>query len=463
MPDLASLTVAEASHLLRTRALSPVELTRSCLERIEALNPRLNAFITVTGEQALTQAHEAEEEIGANRWRGPLHGIPVSLKDIIDLAGVRTTAASAQLLDNIATEDAEVVRRLRQAGAIFIGKTNLHEFAYGGSTVISYFGPTHNPWDLSRTTGGSSGGAAAAVAAGLCPVAIGTDTAGSIRLPAALCGVVGMRPTYGAVSTHGVHPLSRSYDTIGPITRTAADAALVLAAIIGYDRRDPASVSLPAESFPTTASYDLSRVRVGVARAGFFDDLDPEVSAAVERAIQTVAAFTAGIREDVTVPIDPDFTVHICEAYAYHSRWLQQWPERYQPETLRRLRNAESVKPSEYEEKLRQLQHYRGAAMELAFRNVDVILSPAAPAMAPEISELLGEPAELRRKETALLRNARAFSVLGVPAVSVPCGFSRAGLPIGLQIAARTGADALALAIAACFEQQAGFVRIANP
>lgn len=458
MQDLTSLSVVEASQLLRSRALSPVELTKACLQKIEELNPRLNAFITVTSDTALALARQAEAEISAGYWRGPLHGIPISLKDLIDVAGVRTTGASGQLLDNVASEDAELVRRLRQAGAVFVGKTNLHEFAYGGSTLVSHFGLTRNPWDLARITGGSSGGAAAAVAAGLCHAAIGSDTAGSIRMPASLCGVVGMKPTYGAVSTRGVLSLSWSYDTLGPITRSAADAALVLEAIAGYDPEDPASLPLPAESFATGGKHDLSKVRVGLPK-NFFAELDPQVAAAVEVALKAIAGFTAGT-EEVVVPIDPDYSVHICEAYVYHAKWLAESPERYQAETLRRVRSGEKVTLADYILKRRQLDQHRRAAVALAFHSADIVVTPTAPILAPEIALLQQEPKELRRKETALLRNTRPFNLLGVPSVSVPCGFSSEGLPIGLQISARPGADALALAIAERYEEQAGWRRM---
>ena len=460
MSELASLSIAEASGLLRSRALSPLELTRSCLQRIEALNPRLNAFITVTTDEAIAQARAAEQEIVAGNWRGPLHGIPIALKDLIDVAGVLTTGGSAQLLDNMATQDAELVRRLREAGAVLLGKTNLHEFAYGGSTLVSHFGATLNPWNPALITGGSSGGSAAAVAAGMCPAAIGSDTAGSIRLPATLCGVVGMKPTYGAVSTHGVLPLSWSYDTLGPITRTAADAALILQVIAGYDERDPASLPLPAGAFATDAHADLSWVRVGVPRSPFFEDLDPEVSASVEAALQTIAGFTAGLRE-ATVPVDLDYSIHIAEAYAFHTKWLAESPDRYQPETLRRVRSGEKVSLADYILRRRQLDHYRRATVELSFHDVDVIVTPTAPVLAPEIAPLLADVKDLRRKETVLLRNTRPFNLLGVPAISLPCGFSRSGLPIGVQIAARPGADALMMALGARFEQEAGCAKIA--
>ena len=242
-------TIQQLSWQIRDRSISPVELTRDCLARIDQLNPALNAFITVTADSALDQARRAEQEILRGEWRGPLHGIPIGLKDILDTAGLRTTAASALYKDRIPTEDAEVVRRLRAAGAIILGKQNLHEFAYGGSSLISLFGEVHNPWDTTRLTGGSSGGSAASVAAGLGFAAVGTDTAGSIRLPAAYCGVVGLKPTYGRVSARGVVPLSWSYDHVGPLTNSVCDAALMLQVLAGYDAGDPASIDVPVPDF----------------------------------------------------------------------------------------------------------------------------------------------------------------------------------------------------------------------
>src|SRR5271157_3572851 len=289
-------TIQQLSRQIRDRAVSPVELTRDCLGRIEKLNPKLNAFITVLADSALNQARRAEHEIHGGKYRGQLHGIPIGLKDLIDTAGVRTTAASALYKDRIPTEDAEVVRRLRCAGAIILGKQNLHEFAYGGSSMISFFGVVHNPWGAGRVAGGSSGGSAASVAAALGFAAVGTDTAGSIRLPAAYCGVVGLKPTYGRVSARGVIPLSSSYDHVGPITNSVHDAALMLHVLAGYDRGDPASVNTPVPNF---ARFDQRppKLRMGVPREFFFDGLDPEVADAVERAIELFRGLHAEIRE----------------------------------------------------------------------------------------------------------------------------------------------------------------------
>ena len=279
-------TIQTLSAEIRTRRISPVELTRDCLIRIEELNPSLNAFITVLAESALDEARRAQDEILRGRYRGPLHGIPLALKDIVDTAGTPTTAASALFENRIPSEDAEVVRRLRAAGAIILGKQNLHEFAYGGSSLISSYGAVRNPWDDSRVAGGSSGGSAASVAASMGLAAIGTDTAGSVRLPAAYCGVVGLKPTYGRVSARGVIPLAPSYDHVGPIANSVFDATLMLQAIAGYDAADPASVDTPVPDYVRDLVNPLPGLRVGVPRAFFFDDLDPEIAASLERAIQ---------------------------------------------------------------------------------------------------------------------------------------------------------------------------------
>ena len=310
-------TICELSRQIRDRSISPVELTQHCLVLIEKLNPALNAFITVTADRALERARVAEREIFRGDYRGPLHGIPIGLKDIVDTAGVRTTAASALFKDRIPTEDAEVVRRLRCGGAIILGKQNLHEFAYGGSSMISFFGEVHNPWDAARVTGGSSGGSAASVAAALGFAAVGTDTAGSIRLPAAYCGVVGLKPTYGRVSARGVIPLSTSYDHVGPITNSVYDAALMLQVLSDFKAGDPcAKPSLVARFDELPAN-----LRIGMPRPFFFDDLHPEVAAAIEKAIERFRELHAEIRE-VKLEISTDRTLASAEAYAYHEPFV---------------------------------------------------------------------------------------------------------------------------------------------
>src|SRR6202140_5034018 len=283
--DLSRLSLAEASARIRARTLTPTQLTEACLARIQTYNPKLNAFITVLGEQALAQAREMEAEQRAGRFRSPLHGIPIALKDNIGTAGIPPTAASAVFADRIPTEDAEVTRRLKAAGAILIGKTNLHEFAMGGTSATSYYGPVRNPWALDRNPGGSSGGSAAAVAADLCFGALGTDTGGSIRTPASFCGIVGLKPTYGLVSIRGIIPLTLSLDHCGPLTRTVEDAALLLNALAGYDRLDIASVEHPKENYAAAMQQPVAALRLGAPRAPHFDLLDADVAKAVEDAI----------------------------------------------------------------------------------------------------------------------------------------------------------------------------------
>jgi aspartyl-tRNA(Asn)/glutamyl-tRNA(Gln) amidotransferase subunit A len=418
----------------RKKSVSPVELTRDFLARIEKLNPRLNAFITVMAGSALAQARQAEAEIARGNWRGPLHGIPLGLKDLIDTAGVRTTAASALFKDRIPTRDAEIVRRLRNAGAVLLGKLNLHEFAYGGSSLVSYFGVVRNAWNPEHIAGGSSGGSATAVAAGLCCGAIGTDTAGSIREPAALCGVVGLKPTYRRVSSRGVIPLSISYDHVGPIARTVADAAAVLQAIAGFDVEDKTSSNVPVEDYSALLTRDdLKRVKIGVPRKFFFEDLDPEVAFATDEALSTLAALGAEIR-DVTLAVPTDRKLQNAESYASHADSVARSPDLYQPETLRRIRTGQKVSEAEVVECRRELERTRHDIAAI-FADVDLLVTPTTPIAAPTIAELQHNPGLLRPRELLLLRNTRPFNVWGLPAISIPCGFTRAGLPVGLQMA----------------------------
>ncbi len=287
--DLAWLSLTEAAELVKARQVSPTELVTACLERITTYNPKLNAFITVTADAALARAKALEADQRAGTVRGPLHGVPIALKDNIDTAGIRTTAASAVFDDRVPGEDAEVARRLTAAGAIVLGKLNLHEFANGGTSATSYYGPVRNPWALDRNPGGSSGGSASAVSAALCYGALGTDTGGSIRTPASYCSIVGLKPTYGLVSIRGIIPLVLSLDHCGPMTRTVADAAVMLQALAGYDRLDIASVEHPAENYVAALAAPVKGLRVGVARAPFFDHLDADVATATEAALKTIA------------------------------------------------------------------------------------------------------------------------------------------------------------------------------
>ena len=426
------LSIAEASELLRRKEISPVELTNKCLARIEQLNPTINAFITVTHDSALAQAHEADNEIRAGRWRGPLHGIPIGLKDLIDTAGVKTTCGSALFAERIPAEDAEVVRRLRSAGAVLLGKQNMQEFAWGGTSTSSYFGPVRNPWDPERIAGGSSGGSAAAVAAGMCFGAIGTDTGGSVRLPAAFCGIVGLKPTYGLVNMDGVFPLSPSLDHVGPLCRNVTDTELMLQVIADY-----------APSTKVT-----NKPRIGVARSPFLQDTAAEVELAFNEALKTIANFSGEI-SDIELP-DTPAAVQGPEVYALHAKHFAESPDKYGRWMQERLKLAATIDTAAYVAARQQLDHLRKTSDEI-FAVVDFIVTPTSPVPQITIEEALNmspHPAgEL------WLRNTRPFNAYGIPTISIPCGFTQTGLPIGLQIAGPGFREADLLNFARTYEQ----------
>ncbi|HEY4678185.1 MAG TPA: amidase [Candidatus Angelobacter sp.] len=449
--ELHLLDLSEASRAVQKKEVSPVELTQACLARIEKLNPGLNAFITVTGTAALEDAHKAEAEIARGEWKGPLHGIPLAVKDLIETAGVKTTAASAVLKDNVPTSDAEVIRRLKLAGAILLGKLNLHEFAYGGSGIIGHFGPARNPWNTAHVTGGSSSGSAAAVAACLCYGAIGTDTAGSIRLPAACCGITGLKPTYGLVSARGVIPLSWSLDHVGPMARTAADAALMLQAIAAYAPQDIGSQKFAPVYYPSAIEESTAALRLGVTR-DYWNEVDEEIKNAVDSAVSGLGKISSGVQE-INLSTDTDRTLVRCEAYAYHQKYLSANEKGYNPETLRRIRSGADVTAPQYIQAQRELLQQRRQILEL-FERVDLILTPTTPILAPTFSDLQAAPDQLRNKEMIMLRNTRPFNVYGLPSISLNCGFSKSGLPIGLQIIGTPGAEGSVLALAHAFQKQ---------
>jgi len=435
------LTLLDAADQVRTRKLSPVELTRECLNRIERLNPQLNAFITVTADAALDAARKAEADIAAGNYRGPLHGIPIALKDLFDTAGVLTTAASNQYRERIPTEDAEVVRRLKQAGAVLLGKLNMHEFAFGMSGVISAFGPAKNPWNPECITGGSSSGSAAAVAAGLCVAALGSDTSGSGRCPPALCGVVGHRPSANLISLKGVIPLCTSFDTVSPIAQTVADATVLLDTLSSKSNYTP------------LLSEDVRELRVGIARAHFFDDLDPDVARAMDEALKVVAHLVGGM-QDVEVPRDAFRTIFDAEIYEFHEAMAAKTPELYQSLTLFRVQKTAGISATDYIRERRRLTAFRSNA-ERIFEQVDVVITPTVPAPAPKLADLeaLAIPDVRPFEMKYLLRNTAPFSSLFWPSMSVPCGFSRDGLPVGMQISSRPGGDSVVLRLAHAYEQ----------
>ena len=449
--DLAYLSIGEASDLIRARRLSPVDLTQACLARIERLNPQLNAFITVTADSALAEARVAESEVQKGRWRGPLHGIPIALKDLIDTAGVRTTAGSAVFKDRIPSEDATVVRKLKEAGAVFLGKLNMHEFAFGATSVTSFYGAVVNPYAADRIAGGSSGGSAAAVAAGLCYAALGSDTGGSIREPAAFCGIVGLKPTYGRVSTRGVVPLAWSLDHIGPMTRSVSDAALVLQAIAGYDLAEPTSPERGVDHYDGPAWRAGSRLRLGVPRTHYFSNLDPEVAAALDEALNVFKKMGAQV-QDVPLEVSKDRMVIRAEAYAYHSPRIVATPMLYKPETLAKLRSGETITAETYIAARRDLERLRRDSPRI-FSTVDVLVTPTTPVPAPKAADLPSTIEAIVAGEGLLLQNTRSFDINGLPSISVPCGTTRAGLPLGLQLSGAPWAEAHLLSVARAFER----------
>jgi aspartyl-tRNA(Asn)/glutamyl-tRNA(Gln) amidotransferase subunit A len=436
--DLPRSLVA-LSRELRERRLSPVEVLGTLLERIES--DATNAFITVAAERALEQASRAEAEIVAGRDRGPLHGVPVALKDIISTRGLRTTIGSAFFADNVPDHSARVARELEDAGSVLIGKTNTHEFAYGPTGDRSYFGPTTNPHDERRVTGGSSGGSGAAVAANLCYGALGSDTGGSIRIPAALCGIVGMKPTFGRVSKHGVFPLAWSLDHVGPITRTVEDNAIMLNALAGGDPEDPYSVDLAAEDFARDLTRGVRGATIGIPTEFYFEHVDGEVEALVRKAAETFLSLGAGVRE-VEVPNLLE-TLHAqrltlaAEAYAVHEERVKTEPERFDDQGLERLLAGENLQAFRYAEAQQRKLHSR-REFGLVLQDVDVLLTPTVPIPATLVGQR--ETTIDGYEEavySALTRLTGPTNLNGLPSLSVPCGTTSSGLPVGLQLIGR--------------------------
>ena len=462
-PDLAALTLKQAADLIRRREVSPVELTQACLTRIDKYNPSINAFITVTREQALATAREMEAEQKRGKLRGPLHGIPIALKDNIDTAGTKTTAASAVFKDRVPAEDAEVVVRLKRAGAILLGKLNLHEFALGGTSAVTFYGPVHNPWALDHVPGGSSGGSAAAIAADLCIGTLGTDTGGSIRIPASYCGIVGLKPTYGRVSNRGVIPMAWTLDHVGPMCKTVEDAALLLGTIAGYDPLDPASVDVPVVDYSRATRTATSKLRVGVARSPFFDNLNPEVAKAVEAAIDVLRKLTGDVKDVKIPPAGNIADVWNPEIYAYHAPWITKTPELYQQATRNLIQRGDDGNSAAYAQARHQVDVVR-REIKNVFADVDLLVTPTQRGVAPLIVPQQPPPNAAAGGGAARgaapaggggggIVNTAAFDIYGLPTISVPCGFSASGLPIGLQISGAHFAESTVIALAHAYEQ----------
>jgi aspartyl-tRNA(Asn)/glutamyl-tRNA(Gln) amidotransferase subunit A len=462
MPYTSIQEIAEEIH---AGVITPTELVMETLDRIDAQDPEIQAFITVMREQALKDAEQAEHEMRTGLYRSQLHGIPIAIKDLIAVKDVRTTAGSRVLADHIPQEDALVVELLRKAGAIIIGKTNTFEFAYG-----PYSPPTRNPWDYTRTAGGSSGGSAAAVAAGMCPGAIGTDTGGSIRIPAACCGITGLKPTYGRVSCYGVIPLSWSLDHVGPLGRNAQDCAILFDAIAKYDPRDPNSVAGPpiAPSRYTATliggtegrgPLSLQGLKLGVLQEEFFTPLDPEVRSAWRAALHVLAEEGAEVLDiELARPtMDLYRTIQFPEATLAHLQrgWLTERTELYGEVVYTRLLQGQKTAAIDY----LRAQHERrtfSSSLRAVLQRVDAIVLPTLP-VAAILTEQIGQELEIdgvtENATTALLRMTMPFNLAGLPALSCPCGFTTGGLPIGLQIAGKPFEEATVLRIAHAYQQ----------
>ncbi len=459
---VSRLSLTEAAVHIRARRLTSIELVGALLARTDALNPKLNAWITVARESALREAAALDREAAAGRFRGPLHGVPLAVKDNIDTAGIRTTCASLVFDDRVPIEDAFVVGQLRRAGAVVLGKTNLHEFAMGGSSATSYFGPVHNPWALDRVPGGSSGGSAAAVIAELAPGALGTDTGGSIRIPAAWCGLVGLKPTYGLTSLRGIFPLIYSLDHCGPMARSAEDAAQLLTAMAGYDKHDPASVERSPENYVETMRQPVFGMRLGIPREPFFDRLDPHIVEAVEAAIRVLGQLVRSVR-DVHLPATDalDWTaIRSAEVEAAHENLFLRHADSYSLQTRSVVEGAVRELNDPGESAAEKAAHLIRASRQLAelrktiddaFDGFDLVALPTnrlGPRTIQEELEREEKPSLLEPENTF---NSLAFNLYGIPSVSIPCGFSPDGVPIGLMIAGPRFSEAKVLALAAAF------------
>jgi aspartyl-tRNA(Asn)/glutamyl-tRNA(Gln) amidotransferase subunit A len=445
--DLTRLSLWEASESVRKRVVSPVELTQACLRRIEQLNPKLNAYITVAAEKALARARRAEAE----PWSSRLHGIPIGIKDIFDSADMRTTAASKLFENRVPTTDAEVVRKLKAAGAIIIGKQNLSEFACTGSGLISYFGAVHNPWNLEYQTGGSSSGSAAATSAGLDFGSVGNDSGGSIRIPASWCGVVGLKPTHGRVSLRGGLSSEWSTACVGPICRTVADAALVLQAIAGYDPADPISCDEPVPDYLQALKANTKRFRIGVPRALFAETLDQEHAAAFSESLRVLGQLATDVQDIELPPVRRSIGFDtMAEFYLDHEPYITKTPEIYQPETRQQLETAGKVTAAAYSRSQYEMASARRMIMSV-FSRIDLLVLPTLlqpPLSIPEVG---------KTKRQSHLALVMPFNLYNLPALTLPCGFTRSGFPIGLQIVGPRFGESKVLALAHTYEQSTGW------
>jgi aspartyl-tRNA(Asn)/glutamyl-tRNA(Gln) amidotransferase subunit A len=454
MEELTYLSIDEAARLLARKEISPVELTRACLERIERIDPQINSFITLVPWIAMEQARQAETELLQGEHRGPLHGIPIALKDLYETAGIQTTAGSRHFAEFVPEKDAVALQKLREAGAILLGKLNMHEIALGVTNENPHYGVCHNPWDLERMTGGSSGGSAAALAAGLCLGSLGSDTGGSIRIPASLCGIVGLKPTFGRVSLQGVMPLSWNLDHAGPMARQVGDVAHLLQIIAGYDVGDPYSRDVPVGDYLTSLEAGIRGWHIALLTGDFIAEAETKVMAAVRQAAAVMGSLGARV-EEVELPFllqaaQANSVMVTSDAAAVHQERVKNHPEDFGTDVLKRLLTGAAYSSTEYS-LARRTQTLAKRYMEAFFKQFDLLILPSTPLLAPPLQAL--DAVERARQ---LTRFTAPFNLTGLPAISLPCGFIREGkveLPVGLQLVAPPWGEVRLLRAAYAYEQ----------
>ena len=474
---LTSLTLTQASERMRSKTVTSTQLVKALLDRINIYNPKLNCYVTLMAKEALAQAAELDAEQKAGKFRGPLHGIPIGLKDNIDTAGTRTTAASPMFKDRVPNEDADIVRRLKINGAVIMGKLNLHEFALGCTGDISYFGPTRNPWNLANVTGGSSAGSGAAVSAELAYGALGTDTGGSIRCPAAWCGIVGLKPTIGLVSIRNIIPCSADLDHCGPMARTVEDVALMLGQMAGYDPLDIFSVPSQPEDYVKAMKQPVKNFRLGTPQS-FYDHVEPEIEMAVRGALEVLTSLTAGVTSNAPLwqelaggaPGDAEF---------YHHDLIEKYGMNYMPPTRARFERLENppagtkVQTAADDARAHQMLLTTRRMIDASFKDFDLVVVPTTRGLAAKINDSLANESRSARSGGGAAgaaaspsgkiydwfssgvgcANTSPFDAYGVPAISLPCGFTKDGMPIGLMIAGPHFAEGKVLALAYAYQQ----------
>ncbi|WP_233522963.1 amidase [Peribacillus saganii] len=462
--EILQWDLSRLSNAISEKQISPVEVTRQIIERISQVNPKINAYITVLAEQAVEDAEQAEQEISNGNWRGPLHGIPLGVKDVIYTKNINTTMGSQLFKDFVPDYNATVVEKLKQAGATIIGKQNTHEFAYGPTGDRSHFGPVRNPYNLSKMTGGSSSGSAAAVASGLCYGALGTDTGGSVRIPASVCGIVGMKPTFGRVSKYGLYPTSWTLDHIGPLTRSVKDNAILLNALSGYDSQDYYSIKTDQEDFTRLLGKGIKGSVIGIPSSFYFERVDSEVRNQVNHAIEVFKSLGAEIRP-VDIPQLQEISlahqmIVRCEAYAIHESTLTDTPELYDAEVKERLLSGLTPIALDYVKAI-QMKQVAIHEFNQILEQVDIILIPTVPVLPPDIDQrevmVDGYPEHAR---SAMNRLNGPTNLNGFPSLQIPCGFSASGMPIGVQLIGKQLDEANLYRFGYAFEQEAGIPTI---